>query len=370
MPRRGENIFKRKDGRWEARYIIDREGGRAVYRSIYASTYTEAKKKRMRTMMAEGIAPRRRQGTELECLSELWLSDVRRRVKESTYTRYHRIVTKYLQPSLGQVPPDRLDVVAVEHYVDELMEGGGLRGEPLSPKSVQDIVSVLRSILRFGRTRGYGCADLKELRLPGRKSRPIRVMSEGDRERLEKLLLEQKEPICLGILFSVFLGLRIGEVCGLRWGDIHFESGTVQICRTVERIPDLGRNSAAKTKVVISSPKTEHANRLIPVPRTLLAHLARFRRQADCYIITGSEAYLEPHALYLSYKRYLRRLQIDDNTYHALRHTFATRCVEAGFNPKTLSEILGHASVTTTMSIYVHPSLESKRRELERLYAE
>ena len=141
-------------------------------------------------MIAEDAAPRRRQRSELETLSQLWLNDVRRRVKESTYTRYHRIVTKYLQPSLGQLSPDQLDVVAVECYVDELMEGGGLRGEPLSPKSVQDIVSVLRSILRYGRVRGYGCADLKELRLPGKRSRPVRVLNEGDRQRLEQLLLE------------------------------------------------------------------------------------------------------------------------------------------------------------------------------------
>ena len=195
-------------------------------------------------------------------------------------------------------------------------------------------------------------------------------MSEEDRIRLEQSIIEQRSLTGLGILFTLFTGVRIGELCGLRWEDIDFREYTVRIRRTVERIADLDPQSSQKTKVVLSVPKTESSVRIIPIPEFLMQFLLLYRCEACCYLLTGNKKYTEPHQYYVRYRKYLRRNHIEEYSFHALRHTFATRCVEAGFDPKTLSEILGHANVTTTMSIYVHPTIQQKRVQMERLTPE
>ncbi len=157
------------------------------------------------------------------------------------------------------------------------------------------------------------------------------------------------------------------ELCGLRWEDIDFASGTVHIRRTVERIADLDRQAQHKTKVIISEPKTENAVRVIPLPGFLVKLLSDRRKSDDCYLLTGTPGPTEPHRYYVQYRRFLQRNGIDHHTFHALRHTFATRCVELGFDTKSLSEILGHSNVTTTLKYYVHPTLQQKKAQMELL---
>ena len=171
----------------------------------------------------------------------------------------------------------------------------------------------------------------------------------------------------LGILFTIFTGVRIGELCGLRWGDIDLNNKVAHISRTVERIDDLNPEAVRKTKVIVTEPKTEDSIRNIPLQDFLVDHLMKYRREDNCYLLTGSTRYTEPHSCYVRYRRFLDRNGIGKNTFHALRHTFATKCVEKGFDIKSLSEILGHSSVTTTMTFYVHPTLEMKRNQMERL---
>ena len=137
--------------------------------------------------------------------------------------------------------------------------------------------------------------------------------------------------------------------------------------RTVERIADLNPNSSKKTKVVITEPKTQSSIRIIPLPKFMMDYLKQRRCDNDCYLLTGRRKFTEPHQYYMRYKRFLKRNSIDHHTFHTLRHTFSTRCVEMGFDTKSLSEILGHASITTTLSIYVHPSLQQKKAQMEKL---
>lgn len=161
--------------------------------------------------------------------------------------------------------------------------------------------------------------------------------------------------------------MRIGELCGLRWEDIDFHSFTVHVCRTVERIADLNPKAEAKTKVVVSEPKTKNSFRIIPLPEFLAGYLSVRKRDPQCYLLTGNKKHTEPHQFYIRYQNYLRRHGIENHSFHALRHTFATRCVEMGFDTKSLSEILGHANINTTLSVYVHPSIQQKKTQMERL---
>lgn len=369
MSRKGENIFKRKDGRWEARYIHHYENGKAKYRYVYGRTYAAAKAKRN----AEQAAPEPSRPMmsyrviTFEVLADEWLFDKKTDIKESTYTRYHRIVTQYLLPRLGAEALEKLDQRYLNGLTSVLLAQGGASGRALSPKTVTDILCVLKAILKYGSENNFPCRSIGRLKYPQKKRKQVEILSGEGRKKIEQCLLEAGDTISLGILFTLFTGVRIGELCGLRWSDIDFENATVSICRTVERIADLNPHAVRKTKVILSEPKTENSVRVIPLPDFLLAYLERHRRGGNCYFLTGSTNYTEPHQYYVRYQKYLKRNAIGTYTFHALRHTFATYCVEKGFDAKSLSEILGHSSITTTLSIYVHPSMQQKKAQMEKL---
>lgn len=369
MARKGENIFKRKDGRWEARFIHHYENGKARYRYIYAATYAEVKarktKEQKKITDIRALPPK--QVCTFKLLAGLWLTDIRASIRESTYTRYYRIVEKYLIPRLGEQVLAKMEQRDINSLPEELLNSGGVNGGGLSPKTTSDILCVLKSIFKYGKTLGYPVPATDTLRRPQQNTKLAEIVSEESRVRLEQCVLEQRNLTGLGILFTLFTGVRIGELCGLRWEDINFEESTVCISRTVGRISDLDPDSATRTKVVLSAPKTGSSVRVIPIPEFLMQILLLYRHDGDCYLLTGDRTYTEPHQYYVRYRKYLKHNHIGEYSFHALRHTFATRCVEAGFDPKTLSEILGHSNVTTTMSIYVHPTIQQKRVQMERL---
>ncbi len=369
MARRGENIHKRKDGRWEARIIEGYCNGKSKYRSIYGKTYMEVKAKREEALAKLSLkpVPSAKKLASFDFVASDWLQSVRSTIKESTYSRYHRTVTVYLIPKLGNAQLVKLSADDINRISLELQQNGGKRGQGLSPKTVADMLSVLKLILRYGAKQGYACPDVSFIDTPKKKPPKIKTLCTNEIQRLEQQLWDSDDTISLGILFSLYTGVRIGELCGLRWEDIDFVSGTVRICRTVERIADMNPVAKHKTRVVISTPKTENGLREIPLPKALIRYLEKKKTSGQHYLVTGSCRHSEPHTLYIRYKRYLKRHGFDSYTFHAIRHTFATRCMEAGFDAKSLSEILGHSDVTTTLRCYVHPSMEQKRQQMEML---
>ena len=372
MARRGENIRKRKDGRWEARIIEGYQDGRSKYRSIYGRTYTEVKAKREEAIAKIALEPMpaAKKLATFDFIAADWLHAIRSMVKESTYTRYHRTVHEYLLPKFGNIQLVKLTAGEINRMSAELLQSGGKRGTGLSPKTVSDMLSVLKLILCHGTRSGYACPDTAQIERPRTKLPRIKTLCSAEMQRLERILWRSDDNVSLGILLSLYTGVRIGELCGLRWEDVDFNRGTVKISRTIERIANLNVTSSAKTKVIISAPKTENGIREIPLPQAMLAYLCMKKKSGQCYIVTGSERCSEPHTMYVRYQRYLKRNGFDAYTFHALRHTFATRCVEAGFDVKSLSEILGHSDVTTTLRSYVHPSMEKKRQQIEMLLPE
>lgn len=372
MSRRGEGIYKRKDGRWEARYIHHYEDGKAKYRFLYADTYAEVRAKRNAELAAipASIASANHNKMTFKDLSDEWLLKIKGEVKESTYTRYERNIRVYLLPPLENQKLKKLSEDCLKGIPRQLLERGGKGGTPLSAKTVSDILCVLKSIIKFAKQNEYISMDESCIVLPKTSKTRADILPEEYRIKIEDRLWDSEETVNLGILFTMYTGIRLGELCGLRWGDIDFVTGIVQISRTIERIPDLSSNAKYKTKVVISEPKTESSKRIIPLPKFLLKHFEKFRGTKDSYIVTGSTHHTEPHQFYLRYKTFLRHTGVPEYTFHTLRHTFATRCVEHGFDTKSLSEILGHSNIGTTLSLYVHPTLEQKRNQMERLFAE
>ena len=369
MPRRGENIYKRKDGRWEARYIHHYEEGKAKYRYLYGKSYAEVKIRQQEAMAqteVNGASIVRKLGT-FEEITNLWLGTVKGSVKESTYTRYHRIAKIYLIPVLGTEKLIRIDASRINRMIQDMLSTGGQRQQGLSSKTVCDILCVWKAIWHFGSLKGYSCPELNGIHFPQKKMPLVEILPSDTFAKIEKQLLCSEDSFSLGILFTLFTGVRIGELCGLRWGDLDLQNGIAHIRRTVDRIADLNPSSGRKTKVIISEPKTDNAVRSIPLQKFLVEILSMRKERDDCYLLTDTPKWMEPHTCYTRYRRYLEKNGIGDYTFHALRHTFATRCVEQGFDIKSLSEILGHSNVTTTMTYYVHPTMQMKRSQMELL---
>lgn len=374
MPRRGESIYKRNDGRWEARYIHHYEDGKAKYRFIYAKSYSEAKSKRLEELqnIERTSSSKSKSKAKFQEISLLWLANIKGTVKESTYTRYHRIVNIYINPTLSDKMIVKLDCKYLKSFSSTLLERGGKNKSPLSSKTVSDIFCILNRILTYGEENGYPCIPIKQTTFSRKTNKEARIIQRKSVYTIEQTIMKSKvtdkdSRVKLGILLTLYTGLRIGELCGLKCSDIDMENETVSIHRTIERISNLDPGARSKTKIIISEPKTNSGIRIIPLPHFIVEYLRDYIQDSDSYILTGSEKYTEPHQFYLRYKTFMKSLGLGEYSFHALRHTFATRCIESGFDPKSLSEILGHSDVKTTLSLYVHPTLEQKRQQMELL---
>lgn len=372
MARHGENIRKRKDGRWEARYLQGYdENGKARYRCLYGKSYREVKQKREQELLQ-----RERQSASgcgrytFGKLAREWLDSRRGMVKESTFAIYSNTLNRQILPELDALPLSAMTAERLESFLNAKRQSGRLDGQGgLSAKSVADLRAILKLILEYGLQRDLPGLRNVQIHAPACRPKPIRVLSMPEQKSLEAVLFSEGDGTCLGILLSLYAGLRIGEVCALQWKDFHWQEGTVSVSKTVLRIQDTAVGAAAKTRVLIEKPKTPCSNRVIPLPGFLIQVLSAHQQPDSVYLITGTTHCIEPRTYLNRYKRILRKAQIPAYNYHCLRHTFATRCVENGVDIKSLSEIMGHSSVTITMQRYVHPSMELKREQINKLSA-
>lgn len=374
MPRKGENIYKRKDGRWEGRYIKGRSlSGKAKYGYIYAQTYREVKQKMVTAVNIkedESIIHKTKEKKKIfQKIAEDWFSSAHSRWKESTCVKYQNLLKSYIFPQLGDIPLENITHDCIEKYCNQMLLTGGRKGTGLSSKTVSDTLSLIRSILQFARNAGESIPyDGKSVTVK-QSCVQMRILSPNEQERLCHYLYTEHNPRNLGILICLFTGIRIGELCALKWEDISLDEKTIYIHQTMQRIQTQG-DSKQKTKVVVSTPKSSCSIRTIPIPDNLFHIITDYHSNLKGYVLTGSEVmYVEPRTMQNHFKRVLLKSKISSANFHALRHTFATRCVELGFDVKSLSEILGHASINITLNRYVHPSMELKRQNMQKLSA-
>lgn len=376
MARKGENIYKRKDGRWEGRYLKRTPDGKTRYGYVYAPTYRDVKARLQKAaVLWETNPPRDKDDVmSLAAMSRRWEETLSGQVKESTFVKYHLIITNHLLPALGEVCVEDMTHELIEGFSIQLLRGERKNGRPLSPRTVSDILCVLRSILRFARRNGaiIPC-DGSSVRIR-RPAVEIRVLSRSEQETLCRYLYShlaekrlQKSLRNAGILLSLFAGLRVGEICALRWEDISLKDRLIHVRHTMQRIQNL-EPEGPRSHVVITAPKSITSARTIPLPEDLAKMIENLPGEHRGFFLTGREdVYAEPRVMQYHFHRTLERCGVADANYHALRHTFATRCVELGFDVKCLSELLGHSTVSMTMDRYVHPSLDHKREHMQRL---
>lgn len=368
MARKGENIYKRKDGRWEGRYIKLRTlDGKTKYGYVYGKSYKEVKEKLLNvrvTREQERIDADVSNAT-FAFYSEKWFSSLSPDIKESTKNKYQNLLDLYITPNWGDKRLSDIDFDFIDSFCNDLLSSGGKKGLGLSPKTVSDVLSVIRNVLRYCKNKGeYIQCDGTSVII---KQRPkqMRVLSRTEQSILCEYIAMNRSPENLGILLCLFTGLRIGELCALQWGDISFSEQVLYVRHTLQRI----QNKKGKgTKIVITKPKSVCSLRSIPIPTSIMSLLETNSFDGHCFFLTNaSEQFLEPRIMQYRFKRVLAAANIEDANFHALRHTFATRCIEAGFDVKTLSEILGHANVSITMNRYVHPSIDLKKQNMDKL---
>ena len=194
------------------------------------------------------------------------------------------------------------------------------------------------------------------------------VLTIQEQKKLTSLLLDSTDLYKLGILISLYTGIRIGELCALKWENINLSNKTLKINETMQRIQNMNPNENTKTKIVITEPKSSGSIRDIPIPVFLIPVIKEFQDKPDTYLLTGKRnKYIEPRTMQNCFKRFIKESGLRSVNYHALRHTFATRCVEVGFELKSLSEILGHSNVNITLNRYVHSSFELKSINMNKL---
>ena len=362
MGRRGDSIFRRKDGRWEARYPLGKDvtTGKTKYRSVYGNTYSEAKEKRMQAMQKTYIS--QKNGGFIEAVRK-WLEEKEPSIKEQTYRRYQQCIDTHIIPYFGDVKCSAITQNTVDDFLKQKRLSGRLDGKGgLSQSTIRGMCIILQSILLFAYQKKMGIPEMIQIKKPRVDKKKISVLKPNEQKRLETVLLEVPTDTNLAIYLALHTGMRIGEICALHWSDIDWDERLLFVRSTVIR----NKNG----QLVIASPKSETSQRAIPLTRQLVNLLAAEHERSCSEFVFSSprkDTFLNPRTLQYRFQTLLTRLGISRISFHALRHTFATRWIEFGMDVKSLSEVLGHAGVQITLDIYVHSSDKLKREAIEKL---
>lgn len=334
-----------------------------------------------------GKAPR---SITIKALTAEWLESRRLEVKDSTLANYRYFLNHYLLPELGKCRTDQMSTQRIIRFSRDMEE------KELNPATINKALALLRMILKYAGKRGFALPEQSDIRVLKRKRKNVSILTDNEQRCLLEYLMDDGCPlrpgIRAGILLSLCAGLRIGEVCALKWKNISFRRGTLVVEHTLSRIyteegaaearaagrktggntrSSRGTSRAKQTKIEISDPKTENSRREIPLAGFLKEELEKLKGDRyvspEAYVLTGAPWPLEPRTYSYHFQKARQATGISSCNYHMLRHTFATKCLEAGFDVKALSEILGHSNVSTTLNLYAHPTMEMKMSYMEKL---
>lgn len=295
-------------------------------------------------------------------LAALWKKDKRLYVKQSTYSAYALIVENQLLPAFGNLYA--VTEAEVQSFVIDRLNAG------LSQKYVKDMLIVLKMIVRFGEKHGYlqHCEwDIKYPTAPEKQG--IEVLTAANHRKILDFIAKNFTFRNLGIYICLTTGLRIGEVCGLKWNDLDVERSMLTVQRTVERIYILEDDGSKHTQIVVNTPKTVNSTREIPLNKTLMTMIRPLKKivNGDYHVISNEPQPIEPRTYRNYYMKLMKQLGIPPLKFHGLRHSFATRCIESNCDYKTVSVILGHADISTTLNLYVHPGAEQKKKCIDKM---
>jgi len=362
MARHGENIRKRKDGRWEGRYLVySEEKSKQIYRSVYGRSYEEVREKLtiqknlLKNPPGQAAAKNHTVSGHimLADAAQEWLAQVRDKRKPSTYVKYSLIFHNHLEKAFQDTALSEITDVLVKENIPE----------HLSDSTYKSIYCVLNQILKFA--SDHYCTTISNIKKPASdvRNKSIKLLARNEQKKLIGVLYREMDIFKMAVLLCLFTGLRLGELCALKWDDIDFDNKILMVNRTVQRIYVQGYET--KTTLLEMMPKSECSRREIPLTAAAIEPLIKFQNNKE-YIFGGDKP-LEPRTLQNHFKKILKEAGLADKNFHVLRHTFSTNCIEGGTDVKSLSEILGHSDVQITLNRYVHPSMDTKRRHMDIL---
>ena len=292
-----------------------------------------------------------RRDATVQTLAKIYLEEKAGKVKVSTLKCYQRNIKCHILPKLGDQIAANLTVEDIDDYLETMQEN-------FSPKLVREVGALLLALLRLAGVNFTG-----EVALPKIRQKNVEVFTESELKQMARIILRRTDETGLGILLTVYTGIRLGELCGLKWQDVNAGKGMLHVQRTVERVAQ----EDGTTCLAVLTPKTESSNRWIPIPQEMMRVLKPDQRLPETYLLTGGEIIPDPRTMQNRYKALLKRVGVPYRNFHALRHTYATRCIEQGIDAKSVSELLGHSDVRTTLRLYVHASMDYKCKAVEAI---
>lgn len=362
MARKGRNIYKRKDGRWEGRMKNPIPQGGVKYLSFYGHSYHEVKEKMENCKQKQTLFKHSGNMTINQAI-QIWLNDNKKNWKSSTYACYKQQIDKYILPELGEIKCRSMNNQVMSEFVKKYSQ--------VSKSYMRGICGIITRCLKYiNQLYDYDfklpdlqfCNSQKELM---EKFEAKQMPSEESIKILESYLSNHmEEDTCAGILLTMYTGIRIGELCALTWNDIDLQLGQIAVRNTMQRVKQFDEDG--QTQIVVSIPKSISSMRKIPIPNYVLEKLKACNLDKTGYLIKGrKKSYAEPRTVQYRFQAILKKCNLISFNFHKLRHVFASACLQKGFDFKTLSELLGHANIQTTLNIYVHSSEERKRLLME-----
>ena len=297
--------------------------------------------------------------TTFSKVAELWKADKKQYVKKSTYAAYCLLIQSHLLPDLG----DKVDIREedVQGLVNRKLESG------LSQKTVRDILVVLKMIMRYGTKYGLLPSHQIDVIFPtDREKQDLEVLTLAHQRQLMTFVKDHFTFLNLGIYICLSAGLRIGEVCALQWDDVDVVSGVIRVNKTLQRIY-LVDGEEKYTELIVDKPKTKNSIREVPMTRDLLALVRPLKKIVRGDFLTNAATPTEPRTYRCYFNRLQQQLGLPKMRFHGLRHSFATRCIESKCDYKTVSVLLGHSNISTTLNLYVHPNLEQKKKCIDAM---
>ncbi|EEC90576.1 tyrosine-type recombinase/integrase [Holdemanella biformis] len=294
-------------------------------------------------------------------ITEEWKEEKKKYVKKSTYAAYQLLIQNHIKPYFGDLY--EVNEEKVQQFVFDKLDAG------LSEKTIRDIIIVLKMILKFGIKNGYLEYIQIDAKFPSKQEKKeLDVLSKADQKKFMEHLRNNFTFKNLGIFICLSTGMRIGEICGLRWCDVDTAEGVIKVRHTLQRIYII-EGETRHTELLLDTPKTANSVRDIPMSSELLKMLKSLNKvvNENYYVISNDIKPIEPRTYRNYYKKLCKQLDIPELKFHGLRHSFATRCIESKADYKTVSVLLGHSNISTTLNLYVHPNKEQKKKTIDKM---
>jgi integrase len=292
---------------------------------------------------------------------ELWKADKKQYVKKSSYSAYVLLIENHLLPEFGE--KQNIEEAEVQAFVFQKLKQG------LSHKTIKDILIVLKMVMKFGAKHKWISYLPFDIQYPTeREKQHIEVLSRSHQKKIMHYIQEHFTFRNLGVYICLSSGMRIGEICAITWDDIDADNGIIHVRRTIQRIYTI-EEGVRKTELILDTPKTKNSIREIPMSKDLLRMLKPIKKIVNnsFFVLTNEAKPTEPRTYRAYYKSLLKELEIPELKFHGLRHSFATRCIESKCDYKTVSVLLGHSNISTTLNLYVHPNMEQKKKAINQM---